>query len=287
MAPANERNPMYMMPAVFGPSISPRRGVGGTKFECLDNPKKIQSRLTYSTNRQAVESILPDGYELTGDPRITFSFAYISDIEWLAGRGYNILFVYIPGITFRGKEETVTGSFLPVLWENLTEPILTGREELGYSKIFCDLPEMRWLRGSVISTASWDGHCFAEMELSDLSELSATEVETVSQQPPTDDGVLHYRYVPRIGEWGSSEVEQTVITPSGNTHAKIVRMWRAEGGKMAIHTATWEQMPTQYMIVNRLAEFELREIVGATITETVGGKDLSDQRIIQSHKDQR
>ena len=32
-------------------------------------------------------------------------------------------------------------SFLVVLWENLTDPILTGREELGFSKIYCEIPE--------------------------------------------------------------------------------------------------------------------------------------------------
>ena len=37
---------------------------------------------------------------------------------------------------FRGGRDRVTGLFPSVLRENLTEPILTGREEPGSSKIY-------------------------------------------------------------------------------------------------------------------------------------------------------
>ena len=47
------------------------------------------------------------------------------------------------------------------------------------------------------------------------------------------------------------------------------------------HRAKWEDMPTQYNIVNCLAELEILEYRGATITQTIGGKDLSDQRILE------
>ena len=40
-------------------------------------------------------------------------------------------------------------------------------------------------------------------------------------------------------------------------------------------------MPTQYNIVNGLADLEILEYRGAVITQTIGGKDLSDQRILE------
>ena len=57
----------------------------------------------------------------------------MKEIEWLAGRGYNTLGVSFPAV-FEGEVDRATGSLLTVLWENLTDPILTGREELGFSK---------------------------------------------------------------------------------------------------------------------------------------------------------
>jgi hypothetical protein len=40
-------------------------------------------------------------------------------------------------------------------------------------------------------------------------------------------------------------------------------------------------MPSQYNIVNALADLEIKEYRGASITRTVGGKDLGDVRILR------
>ncbi len=39
-------------------------------------------------------------------------------------------------------------------------------------------------------------------------------------------------------------------------------------------------MPTQYNIVNTFYDLEVIDLCGASVTKTVGGKDLSDQRIL-------
>ena len=64
----------------------------------------------------------------------------MKEIEWLAGRGYNTMGVTFP-VHYEGKKDRAAGPLLTVLWENLTDPILTGREQLGFSKIYCELPE--------------------------------------------------------------------------------------------------------------------------------------------------
>jgi hypothetical protein len=52
-------------------------------------------------------------------------------------------------------------------------------------------------------------------------------------------------------------------------------------GSVAFHRARWEDMPTQYMIVNHFAELEQKEFRGAMIRHYSGSKDLSDQRILR------
>ena len=49
---------------------------------------------------------------------------------------------------------------------------------------------------------------------------------------------------------------------------------------MRFNQARWEDMPTQFMIVNTMHALEIKEYRGATITQSVGGKDLSDQRML-------
>ena len=49
---------------------------------------------------------------------------------------------------------------------------------------------------------------------------------------------------------------------------------------MKWNRARWEDLPTQYNIVNGIADLEVSEWLGATLSRTIGGKDLSDQRIL-------
>ena len=56
--------------------------------------------------------------------------------------------------------------------------------------------------------------------------------------------------------------------------------WRGEG-TVEFHKARWEDLPTQYNIVNAFHELEVKEWRGASIVKSVGGKDLSDQRILR------
>ena len=52
-------------------------------------------------------------------------------------------------------------------------------------------------------------------------------------------------------------------------------------GTVQFHRAIWEDLPTMFHIVNAFHELEIQEYRGASMTKTVGGKDLSDQRILR------
>ena len=42
--------------------------------------------------------------------RVAVAASYITELEWLAGRGYNILGVSFPA-PFKGEQDQVTGNF--------------------------------------------------------------------------------------------------------------------------------------------------------------------------------
>jgi hypothetical protein len=201
----------------------------------------------------------------------------MTEIEWLAGRGYNVLGVTIP-VTFTGKVDRAIGSFLTVLWENLTDPILTGREELGVAKIYCDLPEPRIYQGVTHCGASWMGFKFMDMTLSNLTPESPSPA--ASRAEPQEDGLLHYKYIPRTGAWGESDAEYVTLTPTSALQRIEIGAWRGQG-TVQFHRATWEDLPTQYTIVNAFHQLEIKEYRGATVVQSVGAKDLSEQRILR------
>ena len=269
---------MYRMPTHFGPRTGPRRGPDGRGFDCVDSPKSVSYSVSYLTHGAAAEAILPPGFALNGEPVVTISATYMTEIDWLAGRGYNTLGASVP-VTYSGRVDNVSGSLLLVLWENLTDPILTGREELGFSKIYCELPEPVVYNGGSHCVGSWLGFRFLDLRLHEMTELSEQEIAAQSARAG-GDGTLHYKYVPRTGEWGTADAEYAVLTPAHTPNRRVLGMWRGQG-TVDWHRAKWEDMPTQYNIVNCLAELEILEYRGATITQTIGGKDLSDQRILE------
>jgi len=273
---------MYMMPTHFGPGMGPRQGPDGRKFECKDSPKSTSISVSFLTNREQLEELLPERFEVGAEPVVSVSASYMKEIEWLAGRGYNVLGVSFPAV-FNGERDRAKGGFLTVLWENLCDPILTGREQLGFSKIYCELPEPTTLRGETHCIASWLGFKFLDMKLTDMT-LVPLNPSAVSAGKQRDDGVLtgtlHYKYMPRTGEWGSADTGYAVLSPAEGSNSVTTELWRGKGS-VEFHKARWEDLPTQYHVVNALHELEVLEYRGASISKSVGGKDLSDQRILR------
>jgi hypothetical protein len=268
---------MYRMPTVFGPSLGPRQGENGHKFTSPGSHKTITRSVSFLTNRDQLEELLPEGFAVRGEPVATVSASYMTEIEWLAGRGYNTLGLTIP-VTFTGEVDRAIGNFLAVLWENLTDPILTGREELGVSKIYCELPEPRIHQGVTHCMASWMGFKFMDMTLSDLTPASPTLAGSTTA--PQEDGLLHYKYMPRTGAWGQADAAYVTLTPMAALQRVELGIWRGKG-TVQFHRATWEDLPTQYTIVNAIHQLEIKEYQGATVVQSVGAKDLSEQCILR------
>ena len=273
---------MYRMPTHFGPSLGPRQGEEGRKFACKDTPKTTTLSVSFLTNREQLEDLLPEGFEVGEEPVVTVKASYMKEIEWLAGRGYNILGVSFPAV-FEGKQDRAAGDFLAVLWENMCDPIVTGREELVYAKIWAEIPEPIVYGGKAHCTASWQGFKFLDIRAENLKQRPV-ETPAPSTGETSDAGtlrgILHYKYIPKTGEWGSEDVSYPVLTPAEVPNQVITEHWEGEG-TVAFHRATWEDMPTQFQIVNALEELEIKAYRGAKWIKSVGSKDLSDQRILR------
>jgi hypothetical protein len=273
-----EAGKMYRMPTHFGPRSGPRQGPGGRVFENRDTPKSTEVAVSFLSDGEQLLEMLPERFELAGEPVVTVTASYRTEIEWLAGRGYNTLGVSFPA-TFHGEQDTATGSFLTVLWENLADPIITGREELGFSKVYCELPEPVVLHGEYHVHASWLGFRFLDLTVRALRQQTPSEINAAAQVQRSD-GLLHYKYLPRTGEWGTADAAYVTLTPAATPNRIVRERWVGEGA-VRFHRARWEDMPTQYNIVNAFAALTVREYRGASVTRSVGGKDLSDQHILR------
>ncbi len=257
---------MYRMPTVFGPAPGPRN-VPHERQHLRFEKETIAIAVTARTDPTSLAQLLPPRCEPDGEARLEVGVYQLTNVGWLAGRAYNIVMVMIPAV-FSGERETVRGSFIPVLWESLCDPILTGREELGWPKLPAEIPDATFEHGSWRAGASWQGFRFLDIEATAFVEAVAPEASAP---------MFVHKYIPRCGQ--GEHADASYIAVSGAERPASVREFKRGTGRFAFHTAQWEDMPTQYPIVNRLAALPL-EFACATLTRTSGGGDLSSQRIV-------
>lgn len=272
---------LYRMPTHFGPTPGPRQLPEGQHLDLSQNPKRLAINVSFLSDRDALEALLPPDFTVPQDaePIVTAEIQYLKEIDWLAGRGYNTLGVKFPA-RYKGKEGNVPGAFLAVLWENLADPILSGRDELGFNKIWCDIPEPVVLAGRHRFSGIWLGYQFFEMELWDLKPGPLSSAGTAPSNPPGSQGMLHFKYVPRTGQPGAVDAAYATLTPLANPNVKIVERFDGQGSFSFRHTS-WQDMPTQYNIVTAFAALPLKEFRGASIVRSFGGKDFGDQTIVR------
>ncbi|MFA5490128.1 MAG: acetoacetate decarboxylase family protein [Candidimonas sp.] len=261
----------YRSPIHFGPAPGPRQGPDGKSFDLSDNPALTVATVKYLTDADKMERLLPENMKIDGDPVVTVELQVFSELAWLAGRGYSTLNVKFP-VLFQGKKDRARGQLLAVIWENMADPIISGREELGYAKIFADIAPERNLDGKKLFSAGWGGHDFFTMQLSKLDD-----VDTSTVPGPADDGVLHVKYVPGTGKSAPPDAHYVTLTPHGGSTLRYERILAGEG-ELCFTESTWEQLPTLFHIVNALAHLPVLEWRGARYVQARGGKDLSDVR---------
>jgi hypothetical protein len=269
---ASRLAPMYRMPVVFGPSAGPRNLPSDREaYRYVRDATSVT--VSALSDRTAITSLLPPRCRLAGDPIVSVTMMYLTKIGWLAGRGYNIAEVSFKNIVFEGEEETVTGAFTPVLWESMADPIITGREELGFPKIYGEIPDSVVLGDATVCSAGWMGFRFLDLKASDLVEAPIS-----GRKPPGPSMFL--KYMPKTRDWGAADaVYMTATAPSGPPPA--VERVLSGTGRFQFHAARWEDMPTQYHIVSALAALPLREFLGSEIVVSTGGGDLLNQRILR------
>lgn len=248
----SEMRPFHRMPTAFGPAPGPRNVPDGVELPAGPE-RRTTLAFTVEVHPDDLKPLLPRG-AVPAAPRLTVKVQKLENLRWLAGRGYNIVSVSLP-MTWRNRE----GDYLAVLWENLAEPIVTGRDELGFPKLFADIeaPSLREAT-DLGARASWDGTTFFVATAGALTDLPP---------PSPARAVVTHRYLPAVGRLHTADVDQMTVTepagPAGSAPLTVVHS--ASGpGRFAFHPVTWQQHPVQYPVINSLAG--IRQTGPATVS---------------------
>jgi len=270
-------NVRYRMPVMFGPAPGPRQKGDGAPWTAEESGMAhVQwATIAYRSDRAKLEALLPPGFQLN-EPTVHVTLGFFRNLYWLAGRGYGILNVEIP-VTCQGKDQSIVGALCLSLWEGRPDAITTGREELGFPKLYADIPDvlLQPETGAITGTASWFEHRFFSMEMHGLREVEALEKRLLGPA----GGPIFYKYMPRTGPFGSGGTDVRYVTcahplPGQESGAQTIkfeganfRKWTAQGGSLQWNRATFEQLPTTYHVVNGIAELPIEEYLSAEMID--------------------
>jgi acetoacetate decarboxylase len=265
---------IYRMPLGFGPAPGPRQQADGIATDAND-VQTLTASITATVDPRKLTGIVPAPFRLAGST-MTVGLHRLRNIGWLGGRGYNIVDIRIP-TSIDTRTGRIEGDYVAVLWENRADPIMTGREELGFAKLYAeiedpcpDLPEQ-----SIAARTSWDGRTFLNIDIDNISRDTDRGLD--SDNPPSAARPrFHYKYIPSTGQWGSADVAQPIMTPGLDTARRLQGSWSGEG-RFRFTPATFQELPTMLHVVNALADITVQEFISTRITLSSGGKSLRDQ----------
>jgi len=243
----------YMMPAHFGPMPQGEKSSGWYHDVTM-------MVVPYLTDREKLAAMLPHPFEVGEQPVVTVVYACSKDVDWLAGRGYNLIAVTASAV-FKGENEQLEGQYSLVWWENLADAILSGRELTGIPKIFADIPDHSVTDGLWQTNASHFGNDILNMSVNHLRVPTAEEMAAAQVAQEGKDHPMGWRYLPRVGGFGAA-ISQPTTFPSESVYTGA---WIGEGSLEWNHL-TWEQNPTQCHIVNALSDLPILEYLPAMVT---------------------
>ncbi|KAJ9653757.1 hypothetical protein H2198_007104 [Neophaeococcomyces mojaviensis] len=282
---ARQPTSYWRMPVAFGPMPGPRQTHGG---ESRDGTKStfVTASIKIKTSRTVLQNLFPPGskqwrFKSPGTVAYcSFSQTTLDGMEWLGGSGYNHLGLYIHGVEYVKADGSVTsGVYMPILFESLTDPIVSGREELGMPKLYSAIDVGRSANSYTI-TASWRGRTWGHFEWNDLQEDDISNVAGKMTGDDADNGILVQRYIPSVGRElkGQAEAEYTVFDDFGGAvpTPKPERTWSTKNARFLIDAGSWKTLPTLHHIITRLAEIPVYEVVVAKVVSGTGVPDVSE-----------
>jgi hypothetical protein len=242
----------YVMPAHFGPRPMHPKASGWYR-------DVTAMTVSYLTDRDQLAQYLPAPFEVGDEARVSVFYACNRQVDWLAGHGYNMIAVSASAV-FNGERDNLIGPYTLVMWENLTDPILSGRELQGVPKVYADIPDHSVVAGEWRAAATHFGHPIVDLAITDLREPTGDELEA-GQRAQATETAMGWRYLPGVSGFGETTSEPTAF-PSENEFTSV----QVGAGTIRWHESTWEQNPTQFHIVNALADLPILEYGPAMVT---------------------
>ena len=235
-----------MMPYFFGPRPENDKISGWYKDVTM-------IVIPYITDEKILKSIIPEKFALLNDPIVTITYACNKDIDWLAGRSYNLVSISIK-VKFEGKVDKEEGTLNLVMWENLTDPILTGRELQGIPKIYADIKDHQISDETISTSMSHYDNTILDISISNMTQLDDKMVAVISESERNLRS-FGIRYLSNVDIMKPPVLNESILHTSQNFFKEI----HIGKGSLNWYPSSWEKNPTQAHIINKLQDLPILE----------------------------
>lgn len=229
--------------------------------------------VSYLTDYDALARILPPGFTPTEEPTIQVNYTTCLGIDYMAGRGYNLVGVDAL-VRYDGEIDHLEGYFGLCLWMDKFMPMVGGREVMGAAKIMGDV-SLREFGGRKCFSMSEEGSLLIEGEVWDLKELTKDEIKN-RIAVGGDKQWLGWKYIPNVTSDGADISHPTYLP----TTRDVRRVWDCQG-KVQFNETAWENAPFSGPIVNNLKKLPIIKYLSASVQEDSCDYLFRQQRILK------
>jgi hypothetical protein len=295
----------WRSPVSFGPMPSPRQDHHGLSIPS-PNARFTTYSIRFRSSATYLKTLFPTPAFTFARPgtvaEASFQCTELRNMPWLGGGGYKYLGLWIHGVQYTKKDGgKVVGSLLVVLLESLADPIITGREELGMPKIFCDIEIGSATTEATSIQCSWRGAPFLRMHLDGLGDVRGdqqqpeqhvanggrdeAETRPLAAAVDVDVGTMFYRYVPAVGKSGEADAAYAVLVrnhdESSAVARRVERACHSQSSRLEFMEGDWDSLPTLHHIAAAFAEIPVYGIIEGKMEEGRGVDDISHAERIE------
>lgn len=266
-----EKNKVYEMPVFFGPAPRPKNLDENGKV-VLRKPGDIEAlTVMFETEPSSLEALLPSGFSLNA-PVLSVAECEFANLGYFGGNTYTLINISVP-VHYKGLEEELNGDLVLAMFENHAEPIIGGRDQLGYSKIYADMTPFIKNGETIRACASSWGFRFLELTLH--PDQPAENVEEMKHLAALSEGKLNYKYIqstPYKGmPYGSGGADASYVTfnpkkidlPDDYPYQIKKPEVTYCAGTVQFNRPEPNDMPSYWHIVQFLADLNIKRYLGA------------------------
>lgn len=266
-----EKNKVYEMPVFFGP-MPGNKNLDENGNYVLMKPADVEAlTVLFETEAAPLEALLPDRFSLNA-PVLSVTECEFANIGYFAGNTYTLLNLSVP-VRYSGAEERLDGDLILAMFENHADPIVGGRDLLGYSKIYAELPRYvkngRTIRGSA---SSWG---FKFMDLTLELDCPAEDESRMNELAAMSQGKFNYKYIQATPYkeagygTGGADICYPTFNPKAWTKPADYPFTLREperrfcAGRIEFHEPGPDDMPNYRHIAQYLANLKIKRYLGA------------------------